>query len=142
MNILVLHGPNLNLAGKISVKAGDNITLGKINTSLKRTAKELESDIKILQTHKVFNAINFIQRNRNWADGLLFSPMAWSLYEYSILECLMVSDLLTIQILFDKKYQIVNNGAESIFSSYCKKTLSGNPKSVYLDGIKELNKII
>ena len=142
MNILVLHGPNLNLVGKISTKAGDNTTLGKINTSLKRTAKELESDIKILQTHKVFNAINFIQRNRNWADGLLFSPMAWSLYEYSILECLMVSDLLTIQILFDKKYQIVNNGAESIFSSYCNKTLSGNPKSVYLDGIKELNKII
>ena len=142
MNILVLHGPNLNLVGKISTKAGDNITLGKINTSLKRTAKELESDIKILQTHKVFNAINFVQRNRNWADGLLFSPMAWSLYEYSILECLMVSDLLTIQILFDKKYQIVNNAAESIFTSYCKKTLSGNPKSVYLDGIKELNKII
>ena len=101
MNILVLHGPNLNLVGKVSAKAGDNITLGKINTSLKRTAKELKSDIKILQTHKVFNAINFIQRNRNWADGLLFSPMAWSLYEYSILECLMVSDLLTIQILFD-----------------------------------------
>ena len=101
MNILVLHGPNLNLVGKVSAKAGDNITLGKINTSLKRTAKELKSDIKILQTHKVFNAINFIQRNRNWADGLLFSPMAWSLYEYSILECLMVSDLLTIQILFE-----------------------------------------
>ena len=142
MNILILHGPNLNLVGKMSAKAGDSTTLGKINTSLKRTAKELKSDIKILQTHKVFNAINFIQRNRNWADGLLFSPMAWSLYEYSILECLMVSDLLTIQILFDKKYQIVNNRAESIFSSYCKKTLSGNPKSVYLDGIKELNKII
>ena len=51
--------------GKVSAKAGDNITLGKINTSLKRTAKELKSDIKILQTHKVFNAINFIQRNRN-----------------------------------------------------------------------------
>ena len=142
MNILVLHGPNLNLVGKVSAKAGDNITLGKINTLLKRTAKELKSDIKILQTHKVFNAINFIQRNRNWADGLLFSLMAWSLYEYSILECLMVSDLLTIQILFDKKYQIVNNEAKSIFSLCCKKTLSGNPKSVYLDGIKELNKII
>ena len=81
MNILVLHGPNLNLVGKISTKAGDNTTLGKIYTSQKRTAKELESDIKILQTHKVFNAINFIQRNRNWADGLLFSPMPWSLYE-------------------------------------------------------------
>ena len=37
MNILVLHGPNLNLVGKVSAKAGDNITLGKINTSLKRT---------------------------------------------------------------------------------------------------------
>tara|TARA_B100000579_G_C22581046_1_gene733521 strand:- start:9 stop:437 length:429 start_codon:yes stop_codon:yes gene_type:complete len=142
MKILILHGPNLNLVGKISAKAGDNITLGKINSALKQSAKKLDSDIKILQTHKVFNAINFIQRNRNWADGLLFSPMSWSLYEYSILECLKISNLLTIQILFDGKYQIVDNETGSIFSSYCKKTLSGNPKNIYLDGIKELNKII
>ena len=141
MNILVLHGPNLNLIGKASAKIGDSITLGKINTALKRSAKDIKADIKILQTHKTYAAINFIQRNRNWADGLLFTPMAWLLYEYSLLECLQVSNISTIQIVLDEKYNF-SSGKDSIFNSYCKKTLSGDPINIYLDAIKELNKII
>ena len=121
MNILVLHGPNLNLIGKASAKIGDSITLGKINTALKRSAKDIKADIKILQTHKTYAAINFIQRNRNWADGLLFTPMAWLLYEYSLLECLQASDISTIQIVLDEKYNF-SSGKDSIFNSYCKKT--------------------
>jgi len=74
MNLLVLHGPNLNLIGSISARNGENITLSKIDSKLKRAARESNTNLKIMQTHKVFNAINFVQRNRNWADGLLFSP--------------------------------------------------------------------
>ena len=86
MNLLVLHGPNLNLIGSVSARNGENITLSKIDSKLKSVARESNIDLKILQTHKVFSAINFIQRNRNWADGLLFSPLSWSKYEYSLLE--------------------------------------------------------
>ena len=64
MNILILHGPNLNLVGKISAKLGDKITLDKINTSLRRHVRNTETTLKIYQTHKVYQAINFIQRNR------------------------------------------------------------------------------
>ena len=95
-----------------------------------------------MQTHKVFNAINFVQRNRNWADGLLFSPSSWSKYEYSLLECLIVSDIITIEIVFSKKYNLIDNDLKSIFTGICKKTLTGDPDKVYLDGIKEIQKII
>ena len=80
MNILILHGPNLNLVGKISAKQGDKITLDKINTGLRRHVRDSEITLKIFQTHKVYQAINFIQRNRNWANGLLFAPMSWAQY--------------------------------------------------------------
>ena len=96
MNLLILHGPNLNLIGSISARNGENITLSKIDSKLKRAARESNTNLKIMQTHKVFNAINFVQRNRNWADGLLFSPLSWSKYEYSLLECLIVSDIITV----------------------------------------------
>ena len=95
-----------------------------------------------MQTHKVFNAINFVQRNRNWADGLLFSPLSWSKYEYSLFESLIVSDIITIEIVFSKKYSLIDNGLKSIFTEICKKTLTGDPDKVYLDGIKEIQKII
>ena len=100
MRILILHGPNLNLVGKLSSKEGSTITLGRINSELKKKAKQLECELKILQTHKTFQAINFIQRNRNWADGLIFTPMSWARYEFSILESIEIADLKTIQILY------------------------------------------
>tara|TARA_A100000164_G_scaffold1643_1_gene1381 strand:+ start:333 stop:767 length:435 start_codon:yes stop_codon:yes gene_type:complete len=142
MNLLVLHGPNLNLIGSISARNGENITLSKIDSQLKRVARESSVNLKIMQTHKVFNAINFVQRNRNWADGLLFSPSSWSKYEYSLLECLLVADIITIEIVLSKKYSLIDNDLKSIFTGICNKTLTGDPDKVYLDGIKEIQKII
>ena len=142
MNLLVLHGPNLNLMGSISARNSENITLSKIDSKLKRVARESSINLKTMQTHKVFNAINFVQRNRNWADGLLFSPSSWSKYEYSLLECLIVSDIITIEIVFSKKYNLIDSDLKSIFTGICKKTLIGDPDKVYLDGIKEIQKII
>ena len=142
MNLLVLHGPNLNLMGSISARNSENITLSKIDSQLKRVARESSVNLKIMQTHKVFNAINFVQRNRNWADGLLFSPSSWSKYEYSLLECLLVADIITIEIVLSKKYSLIDNDLKSIFTEICNKTLTGDPDKVYLDGIKEIQKII
>jgi len=142
MNLLIIHGPNTNLVGSISAKNGDQITLSKIDSKIKFTARKSNVNIKTLQTHKVFSAINFIQRNRNWANGLLFNPASWSKYEYSLLECLTISNITTIQIFFNDKYSISNDDSNSIFNSFCKKTISGNPLEVYIDGIREIQKII
>ena len=114
MNILVLHGPNLNLIGKLSTKEGTTITLGKIDTALKKKARQLGCELKTLQTHKNFSAINFIQRNRNWADGLIFTPMSWLRYEFSLLESLEIAQIKTIQIIFDGNYNTTGNGSNSI----------------------------
>ena len=48
MNILVLHGPNLNLIGSISAHIGQRITLGKINTGLRRHVRNSEINLKII----------------------------------------------------------------------------------------------
>ena len=72
MNILFLQGPNLNLLGIKSVNTKSKLTLDKLNKAVKKESKKLDINLKTLQTHKEFQAINFLQRNRNWADGLIF----------------------------------------------------------------------
>ena len=140
MNILVLHGPNLNLIGSISAHIGQRITLDKINTGLRRHVRNSEINLKIMQTHKIFQAINFIQRNRNWADGILFAPMAWAKYEHSIVEALQIADIPTIQLLFSDGFSDIDKD-NSIFSNTCKSTISGAPAQVYIDGINALKKL-
>lgn len=140
MNILVLHGPNLNLIGSISAHIGQRITLDKINTGLRRHVRNSEINLKIMQTHKIFQAINFIQRNRNWADGMLFAPMAWARYEYSIVETLQIADIPTIQLLFSDGFSDIDKD-NSVFSDACKSTINGPPDQVYIDGINALKKL-
>ena len=140
MNILILHGPNLNLIGNISAKLGNKITLDKINTGVRHYVRNTEIKLKICQTHKVYQAINFIQRNRNWANGLLFAPMSWAQYEYSICESIRISQINTIQLLFNDDYNEINEN-NSIFTKTAIETITGKPDKVYIDGIKSLKKL-
>ena len=140
MNILILHGPNLNLIGNISAKLGNKITLDKINTGVRHYVRNTEIKLKICQTHKVYQAINFIQRNRNWANGLLFAPMSWAQYEYSICESIRISHIKTIQLLFNDNYDEINE-KNSIFTKTAIETITGKPNTVYIDGIKFLQKL-
>ena len=140
MNILILHGPNLNLIGNISAKLGNKITLDKINTGVRHYVRNTEITLKICQTHKVYQAINFIQRNRNWANGLLFAPMSWAQYEYSICESIRISHIKTIQLLFNDNYNELTE-KNSIFTKTAIETITGKPDKVYIDGIKSLQKL-
>ena len=141
MKILILHGPNLNLIGSKSAEIGQKITLDKINTGIRRHIRNKDIQIKILQTHKQFHAINFIQRNRNWADFFLLAPMSWARFEYVILDALKISNINTIQILLSDNYSDVTK-SNSIFSEFCTSTLIGAPDKVYLDGIDLIKKTI
>ena len=140
MNILILHGPNLNLIGNISAKLGNKITLDKINTGVRHYVRNTEITLKIYQTHKVYQAINFIQRNRNWANGLLFAPMSWAQYEYSICESIRISHIKTIQLLFNDNYDEINE-KNSIFTKTAIETITGKPDKVYIERIKSLQKL-
>tara|TARA_B110000014_G_scaffold44557_1_gene29488 strand:+ start:162 stop:587 length:426 start_codon:yes stop_codon:yes gene_type:complete len=141
MNILVLHGPNLNLIGSKSAKVGQKITIDKINTGIRRHIRNEDIQIKILQTHKQFHAINFIQVNRNWADFFLLAPMSWARFEYAILDTLKISNIKTIQILLSDDYSDVTK-SNSIFSEFCTSTLIGVPDKVYIDGIDLIKKTV
>ena len=132
MKILILHGPNLNLIGKISAKNNETVTLDKINKSMKRFSRGKDIELKIFQTHKIFQAINFLQRNRNYSNKLIFTPMSWSLYEHSLLETIKICNYDLLQISFNKKYELSDSN-KSIFNSYSTKNFINHPLSVYED---------
>jgi len=130
----------LNLLGSISAQNGQRVTLDKIDTSLRRHVRNLGINLKITQTHKVFQAINFIQRNRNWADAMLFAPMAWAWYEYSILDALKIAKIPTVQLLFSDGFGEIEK-EKSIYSESCESTIHGTPNQIYIDGITFLHKL-
>lgn len=139
MKILILHGPNLNLIGKISAKNKETVTLDKINKSIKRFCRGKDIELKIFQTHKIFQAINFLQRNRNYSNRLIFTPMSWSLYEHSLLETIKICNYDLLQISFNKKYELSDLN-KSIFNSYSSRNFINHPLSVYEDALSYIIK--
>ena len=138
MNILILQGPNLNMLGLKSSETKANVTLDKINRTMKKHVKGKNVTLKILQTHKQFQAVNFLQRNRNWADGILFIPTSWARNEFTILETLELISLKTAVVYFNNPFSFGTNEQESIIVGDYIQSFSGNPLEVCLAGLDHL----
>ena len=138
MNILILQGPNLNLLGLKSSENGKQITLDKLNKAIRKHVHGKDVTLKFLQTHKQFQAINFLQRNRNWADGLLCIPTSWAKYDWSIAETLNLINIPIAIVYFDDPFSLGANETESIMTGEKIDSFSGQPVEACILGIDSI----
>ena len=127
MNILILHGPNLNMLGVKSSTNNETLTLDKLNKKLRLHVRNSNIKLKIIQTHKEYIALNFIQRNRNKANGLIIIPTSWAKYNQTILETIVLSNMKTATVYFDEPYNLGTSENESILISKNIKSFVGDP---------------
>ena len=138
MNILILQGPNLNLLGLKSSKNNDRLTLDKLNKVIKKFSRTKDINLKFLQTHKEFQAVNFLQRNRNWANGILFIPTSWARNSHTILEVIKLVDIKTSTIYFDNGYSFGTNIEQSMMVANNIKDFTGPPIETCIEAVEHL----
>ena len=138
MTILILHGPNLNLLGLKASKLKTRLTLDKVNRAIRKHVRGKGITLKIIQTHKEYLAINFIQRNKNSADGLVIIPTSWAKYNQTILETINITELETAAVYFDDSYSFGTTKESSIFVSNKIKSFSGEPLKAIVSAIDHL----
>ena len=138
MTILILHGPNLNFLGLKASKLKTRLTLDKVNRAIRKHVRGNRITLKIIQTHKEYLAINFIQRNRNSADGLVIIPTSWAKYNQTIFETINITELETAAVYFDGSYSFGTNEENSIFVSNKIKPFSGEPVEAIVSAIDYL----
>ncbi len=73
MNILVLHGPNLNLLGVREPEVYGRTTLAEIDADLAALAKEHGAELRCFQSNHEGALIDQIHAARGWADGILIN---------------------------------------------------------------------
>lgn len=86
-NVLVVHGPNLNLLGE---RPGDERgrTLDELNGLIHERADELGLAVKIYQSNHEGDLVNFLQAERRWAESIVINPEALTHTSYVLRECL------------------------------------------------------
>ena len=78
MQILVLHGPNLNLLGRREPEVYGRTTLDEINERLTSVAAEHQAELRIMQSNHEGALIDAIQQASSWANGILINPGAYT----------------------------------------------------------------
>lgn len=102
MKLFVLHGPNMNLIGIRSSKCGDRMTLNKINTHIRKFIRDLNIEIKIMQTHNEVKAVSYLHRNRNKFDGIILTPGVWENSGYLLKETLEIISINYVLISLEE----------------------------------------
>ena len=141
MTILILQGPNLNLLGLKSSTIGDKLTLDRFNKAIRLHIRNKKIKLKIVQTHKEYIALNFIQRNRNIANGLIVIPTSWAKYNQTLLETINLSNLPTASIYFEKSYSFGTNEKDSILIGNNIKSFTGEPIQSTISAIDYISKL-
>ena len=141
MTILVLQGPNINLLGLKSSTIGDKLTLDRFNKAIRLHIRNKKIKLKIVQTNKEYIALNFIQRNRNIANGLIVIPTSWAKYNQTLLETINLSNLPTASIYFEKSYSFGTNEKDSILIGNNIKSFTGEPIQSTISAIDYISKL-
>jgi 3-dehydroquinate dehydratase-2 len=77
-NVLVLHGPNLNLLGFREPTMYGDKTLDEINDAITAEATRLGLNVRIVQSNHEGNLVDAIQEAHGWAQAIIINPAGYT----------------------------------------------------------------
>jgi len=78
MNVLVIHGPNLNLLGTREPDVYGRTTLDDIDAMLEKEAAPLGVSVRTFQSNSEGELVTAIQEAAGWANAIIINPGAYT----------------------------------------------------------------
>jgi 3-dehydroquinate dehydratase-2 len=98
LQILVLHGPNLNLLGYREPQTYGRVTLKEINAALREAARERGVETRIVQSNHEGVLIDTLHEARDRVGGILINPAGLTHTSVALLDAIAAVALPTIEI--------------------------------------------
>jgi 3-dehydroquinate dehydratase-2 len=140
--ILVLHGPNLNLLGQREPEMYGPMTLSEINLRMKSAGDKLGLEVRTFQANGEGALIDALHGSRDWASGAIFNPGGYTHTSVALRDAVAAVELPVIEVHLSNVYARQDFRHRSLISPVCVGKISGFGWRSYLLGLQALAWII
>ena len=138
LNVLVLHGPNLNLLGTREPDVYGTDTLDDIDSQLTTLAEELKITIRIKQSNSEEVLIESLHSSREWANGVLFNPGAFTHTSVALRDAIAAIDIPVVEVHLSNIHARESFRRDSLLAPVCIGSISGFGTTSYMLGLQAL----
>jgi 3-dehydroquinate dehydratase II len=131
-NILVVHGPNLNLLGIREPDIYGINTLEQIDTMLRDEAARLGAELRIVQSNHEGEIVEAIQGVHSWADAVIINPAGYTHTSVVIRDAIAAVRLPTIEVHLSNIWAREEWREKSVTAPVCVGVIAGFQAHSYL----------
>lgn len=136
--ILLLHGPNLNLLGTREPEVYGTMTLENINDLVRSRAAKYKVDIRAEQSNHEGALVDIIHVARNYADGIVMNPGAYTHTSVAIRDAISAVGLPVVEVHMSNVHAREEFRHHSYLAPVCVGQITGFGWRSYILGVDAL----